>query len=109
MSILLVTLRMAPLVTLRSNRVTRPISDKIAKEKAAISIMIILGQIFKENGDYMAFMFLLIPVYFTAGMKRFYQQALWKIILKEVILGGIYTIILLVTLLVAGYITLYFI
>jgi hypothetical protein len=73
------------------------------------SMMIILSQILKENSEFIAFMYILVPVYFTAGMKRFYQQALWKIILKEMILGGIYTIILLVTLLVAGFITLYFI
>ncbi len=73
------------------------------------SMMIILSQILKENSEYIAFMYILVPVYFTAGMKRFYQQALWKIILKEMILGGIYTIILLVSLLVAGFITLYFI
>jgi len=72
------------------------------------SIMIILGQIVKEHTGYVAFMFILIPVYFTAGMKRFYQQALWKIILKELILGGIYFIVLLFSLMVAGYITLYF-
>jgi hypothetical protein len=72
------------------------------------SMTIILGQIVKENAGYVAFMLILIPVYFTAGMKRFYRQALWKIILKELILGGIYFIILLFSLLVAGYITLYF-
>ena len=72
------------------------------------SMMIILSQIMKENEGYIAFIFILVPVYFTAGMKRFYQQALWKIILKELILAGIYFIILLVSLLVAGYITLYF-
>jgi len=73
------------------------------------SMMIILSQILKENSEYTAFMFILVPVYFTAGMKRFYQRALWKIILKEMILGGIYTIILLASLLVAGFLTLYFI
>jgi hypothetical protein len=49
-----------------------------------------------------------VPVYFTAGMKRFYRQALWKILFKEMILAGIYLIILLLSLLVTGYITLYF-
>ena len=72
------------------------------------SMMIILSQIVNENGEYIAFMFILVPVYFTAGMKRFYRQSLWKIILKELILGFIYFIILLVSLLVAGFITLYF-
>jgi hypothetical protein len=72
------------------------------------SFMIILGQIVKEKGEYITFMFILVPVYFTAGMKRFYQQGLWKIILKELILGFIYFIILLFSLLVAGYVTLYF-
>ena len=72
------------------------------------SVMIILGLIIKENNIYVAFMFILVPVYFTAGMKRFYGQALWKILFKEMILAGIYLIILLLSLLVAGYITLYF-
>ena len=72
------------------------------------SMTIILGQIVKEHTGYVAFMLILIPVYFTAGIKRFYWQSLWKIILKELFLGGIYFIILLLFLLVAGYITLYF-
>jgi hypothetical protein len=72
------------------------------------SLMIILGQILKENSGYVAFMFIIIPVYFTAGMKRFYRQVIWKIILKEMILAGMYFIIMLLSLLVAGYITLYF-
>ncbi len=46
------------------------------------SMMIILSQILKENSEYIAFMYILVPVYFTAGMKRFYQQALWKIIIR---------------------------
>jgi hypothetical protein len=71
------------------------------------SIMIILGQIIKQNNDFIPFMALLVPVYFTAGMKRFYGQSLWKILLKESILAGIYFIILLLSLLVAGFITLY--
>ncbi len=71
------------------------------------SMMIILGQIVKGNNNFIALMFILVPVYFTAGMKRFYQQALWKIILKELILGSLYFIILLVSLLVAGFIILY--
>jgi hypothetical protein len=72
------------------------------------SLMIILSQILKQNASYVGFMFLLVPVYFTAGMKRFYKQALWKILFKELILALIYFIILLLSLLIAGYITLYF-
>ena len=72
------------------------------------SMMIILGQFIKGNNDFIALMFILVPVYFTAGMRRFYRQGLLKIILKELILGGMYFIILLLSLLVAGYITLYF-
>ena len=72
------------------------------------SLMIILHQILKENNEFVALLFILIPVYFTAGMKRFYVQPIWKIILKELILAGMYFIILLLSLLVAGYITLYF-
>ena len=72
------------------------------------SMMIILSQFPKEDSGYVAFIFIFVPVYFTAGMKRFSQQVLWKIILKELILVGMYFIILLLSLLVAGYITLYF-
>jgi hypothetical protein len=71
------------------------------------SMMIILSQIIKGNNNFIALMFILVPVYFTAGMKRFYKQGLWKIILKELILGSLYFIILFVSLLVAGFITLY--
>jgi hypothetical protein len=73
------------------------------------SLMIVLSQIFKEHKDVIPLLFIIIPVYFTAGMKSFYRQRLWKIILKEAILAGIYFIILLVFLLVAGFITVYFI
>ena len=72
------------------------------------SLMIILSQVIKENSEHVGWMIILVPVYFTAGMKRFYRQPLWKILLKEMILAGIYFIILLISLLVAGYITLYF-
>ena len=72
------------------------------------SIMIILSQAIKENDHFVALAFVLIPVYFTAGMRRFYRQPLWKIILKEILLAGMYLIVLLLSLLVAGTITVYF-
>jgi hypothetical protein len=72
------------------------------------SIMIILSQVIKENSHFIALAFVLVPVYFTAGMKRFYRQPLWKIIIKEIFLAVMYFIILFLSLLIAGVITLYF-
>ena len=72
------------------------------------SLMIILSQVINKNSEHVAWMFILVPVYFTAGMKRFYRQPLWKILFKEFILAVVYFIILLLSLLIAGYITLYF-
>ena len=72
------------------------------------SLVIILSQIIGERDQFIAILFIIIPVYFTIGMKRLYRQSLWKIILKEFILAVMYIIILLVTLFIAGFLTLYF-
>jgi hypothetical protein len=72
------------------------------------SLMIILAQIFKEHNEFIALVFVLVPVYFTAGMKRFYRQPLWKILFKEILLALIYFIILILSLLITGIITLYY-
>jgi hypothetical protein len=71
-----------------------------------LSIMILLSRITGENNEFISVMLILIPVYFTGGMKRFYQQSYLKIILKEFILIFFYILILIITLLVAGFITL---
>ena len=72
------------------------------------SLMIILSLIIGEKDSFVNFMFLLVPIYFTAGMKRFYQQSYWKIIFKEFILFFLYTIILIFSMIIAGFLTLYF-
>ncbi len=72
------------------------------------TLMIIINQLVGENNGLTPLMLLIIPVYFTAGMKRFYQQAYWKIIVKEFILALLYSIILIITLFIAGFFTLYF-
>jgi len=71
-----------------------------------LSLVIILGLITGKNNEIIFLMLILIPVYFTAGMRRFYRQSYWKIILKELLISFLYTIILIITLLVAGFITL---
>ena len=71
-----------------------------------LSIMILLGRITGENNELILVMLILIPVYLTSGMKRFYRQSYWKIIPKELIISFLYAIILMITLLVAGFITL---
>ena len=48
--------------------------------------------------DYFDLLTLVIPVYFTIGMKRFYKQSLIKIIVKEIILGLIYSVLLIAVL-----------
>ena len=71
-----------------------------------LSIMILLAWITGENNEFIFLGFILIPVYFTAGMRQFYRQPYWKIFLKEFILSVLYVIILIITLLVSGFITL---
>jgi len=72
------------------------------------SLVIILNQIIGDKNQFISILFIIVPVYFTIGMKRFYRQSFWRIILKEFIIGVMYTIILIVTLFFAGFITLYF-
>lgn len=72
------------------------------------SLMIILNLIIGEKDGFINFFFLIVPIYFTAGMKRFYQQSYLKIILKEFILFFLYLIILIISMIIAGFLTLYF-
>lgn len=73
-----------------------------------LTLVIILSQVVGEKDGFILLLLIAIPVYFTAGMKRFYQQPLWKIIFKEIILMLLYTIILIISMAIAGFITLYF-
>lgn len=72
------------------------------------TIMILLSLAVGEKDGFIPFLVLLVPIYFTAGMKRFYQQSYWKIIIKEFILFFLYTIILIISMGIAGFLTLYF-
>ncbi len=72
------------------------------------TLMIIINQLVGDKNGLIPLMFIIIPVYLAAGMKRFYQQAYWKIIVKECILVFLYSIILIITLFIAGFFTLYF-
>ena len=73
-----------------------------------LTIVIILSQVVGEKDGFILLLLITIPIYFTAGMKRFYQQSLWKIFIKELILLFLYTIILIISMTIAGFFTLYF-
>lgn len=73
-----------------------------------LSLLLIINMIWKGN-NMSAWLMLLIPIYFTAGMKRFYRQSWIKTIGKEFILGIVYSILLLLAFPVVGLITLYLI
>jgi len=72
------------------------------------TVMILLNLLVGEKDGFIPSLVLLVPIYFTAGMKRFYQQSYWKIIIKEFILFFLYTIILIISMGIAGFLTLYF-
>ncbi len=73
-----------------------------------LTVIILLSLIIGENDGYVLLLLLTIPIYFAAGMKQFYQQPYWKIIIKEIILMFLYTIILIISVGIAGIFTLYF-
>lgn len=73
-----------------------------------LSIVLVTKLIWKEN-PVSSWLIMMIPIYFTTGMKRFYQQSWIKTIGKEVILGIVYSIFLLLSIPVVGLITLYLI
>ena len=45
--------------------------------------------------NYIGLGILIMPIYFISGMKRFYRQSVWKIILKVIIVGILYIILLI--------------
>ncbi len=63
-----------------------------------ISIISLLNLWLPGGNEIYQYMILIIPVYITAGMKRFYGQKLLKTILKLFILGFLYTILLIAAL-----------
>jgi len=73
-----------------------------------LSIVLLTRLIWKEN-PISPWLMMLLAIYFTVGMKRFYQQSWIKTIGKEVILGIVYSIFLLLSIPVVGLITLYLI
>jgi len=60
-----------------------------------LSLMLLIGLFIKGDDNFLGLLLLLIPVYFTIGMKRFYKQNIFKTLLKEFILGFIYTLLLI--------------
>lgn len=73
-----------------------------------LSLIITLKYLFPDVGDGFLMMLIVMPVYFTAGMHRFYGQGWFKTIFKEIILTFIYWILLVVSLLVLLVGTLYY-
>ena len=67
-----------------------------------LSVLLSLKLIIKGNDDYVSLLFLIVPVYFTIGMKRFYKQSIFKTLVKEFILALIYSILLIASLLGAA-------
>jgi hypothetical protein len=68
-----------------------------------LSVILILGLLIKGEDGFLAIFFLIIPVYFTIGMKRFYRQNLFKTLAKEFILTFIYSFLLVASLAGAAY------
>lgn len=62
-----------------------------------LTLMVAMQLILPGNNAYLAYFLLIIPLYFIVGMKRFYRQGIFKVILKAMILGLIYSILLSAT------------
>jgi len=73
-----------------------------------LSLVLVTGLIWKGN-NISPWLMILLPFYFTVGMKRFYRQSWIKTVGKEIILGFAYTICLILSIPVVGLITLYLI
>ena len=58
-----------------------------------LSILLTLKLLIKGGDSLAVLVVLVIPVYFTAGMMRFYKQGFFKILLKEIILALAYSIL----------------
>lgn len=63
-----------------------------------LTLLAIMVAIIKGNDDFMVLIILIIPVYFLAGMKRFYQQNFWMLLLKSLIVWMIYLLLIFATL-----------
>lgn len=60
-----------------------------------LTIIAVLKFLIKGNDDFVTILILVLPVYFLIGMKRFYEQKFWKILLKSIILGSIYLVMIM--------------
>lgn len=72
-----------------------------------LSTILTLQIILKGNDGFAAYLLIIIPVYFTIGMKRFYKQAIFKTLIKEILLFLIYTVLLATALVGLALFTLY--
>jgi len=63
-----------------------------------LSVFLFVRILLTDNDRWAFLVVLAIPVYFTAGMMRFYKQGFLKILLKEFILALTYTILLVFSL-----------
>ena len=70
------------------------------------SVLIVLKMVFPSGRELFNILLVLLPVYLGSGMKRFYGQAWFKTITKELVLSLVYTILLVITLLILLFITL---
>jgi len=59
-----------------------------------LAVISLLKIVIHGNDGFVSLLGLLIPVYFVIGMKRFYEQKLWKILLKVLVLGIAYFVLL---------------
>lgn len=60
-----------------------------------------------DNGDGLVnWLGIVIPVYFVAGVKRYYGQGILKVLLKVILLGIIYGLLLIITLIFIAVLTL---
>ncbi|MFC2089547.1 DUF3667 domain-containing protein [Bacteroidota bacterium] len=63
-----------------------------------LTIFVSLQLVFSSISNYTGILLFVIPVYFVAGMKRFYQQNIFKILGKTLVLTILYSILLLLAL-----------
>lgn len=59
-----------------------------------LTIIVIINMLFDRTDLISGILILIIPLYFVTGMKRFYAQSIGKIILKTILLGSMYTILM---------------
>jgi len=63
-----------------------------------MTLVFSLHILFKSLGTYPGILMLSIPIYFIAGMKRYYMQNYFKTIAKTLILALVYSILVIITL-----------